>query len=96
MKGLIISNDVETKIVERHQVTRREVEQCFENCEGEHLIDDREKNRTDPPTKWFLACTNKGRLLKVVFVFQDGKIFLKTAYDANSDEIRIYKKYAFE
>lgn len=94
MKGLVISSPIEEKLASKHRVTPREVEQCFENCEGSHLVDTREEHLTDPPTQWFVAETNAGRKLKVVFVFKDGKIFIKTAYDANPEEIRIYEKYA--
>lgn len=95
MESIIISEAIQRKLDERHGgITRREIEQCFENCEGEHLTDDREKNRTNPPTKWFIALTNQNRLLKVVFVFEDGKIFLKTAYEPSSIEIRIYQQKA--
>lgn len=95
MENLIISEQIAKKLQEKHDgITRREVEQCFENCEGEHLIDQREEHKTDPATKWFIAPTNAGRLLKVCFIFNDGKIFLKTAYEPNPEEIRIYRKYA--
>lgn len=92
MKGLITSRWVIEHIA-KHSVTRREVEQCFENRCGNFLYDNRENNKTDPPTEWFVAETNSGRRLKIVFVPKDGKIFLKTAYDANPEEVRIYEKY---
>ncbi|MGA4442577.1 ADP-ribosyl-(dinitrogen reductase) hydrolase [Ectopseudomonas hydrolytica] len=95
MKGLIISEAIQRKLDGKHGgISGREVEQCFENCEGEHLIDNREQNRTNPPTKWFIAPTNANRLLKVVFVFEDGKVYLKTAYEPSDEEIRIYRKFA--
>ena len=95
MENLIISEQIAKKLQEKHGgITRREVEQCFENCEGEHLIDQREEHKTDPATKWFIAPTNAGRLPKVCFIFDDGKIFLKTTYEPNPEEIRIYRKYA--
>lgn len=95
MDNLIISEGIAKKLQEKHGgITRREIEQCFENCEGEHLVDQREDHKTDPATKWFVAPTNSGRILKVCFIFDEGKVFLKTAYEPNSDEIRIYAKYA--
>jgi hypothetical protein len=39
---------------------------------------------------WFLAATNTNRILKVVFVFNDGDFYIKTAYEPNTDEIEIY------
>ena len=94
MKGLIISAAIEQKLAGKHGVSRREVEQCFENCEGEHLEDTREEHLTDPPTRWFIALTNRGRLLKIVFMLKDGKVWLKTAYEPNDTEIRIYNRLA--
>ncbi len=39
------------------------------------------------------SCTNRNRLLKIVFVLKDEKVFLKTAYPPNRKEIRFYKEY---
>ncbi|MGP8684213.1 ADP-ribosyl-(dinitrogen reductase) hydrolase [Pseudomonas aeruginosa] len=97
MENLIISDAVERKLQEKHGgVSRREIEQCFENCEGEHLIDLREDHKTDPVTKWFVAETNAGRTLKICFIFENGKVFLKTAYEPSAEEIRIYTKFAIK
>lgn len=94
MKGLIISDAVQRKLDTKHGgITPREIEQCFENCEGEHLLDQREEHKTNPPTKWFIASTNAGRQLKICFIFKGGEVHLRTAYEPNADEIRIYAKY---
>jgi hypothetical protein len=93
--ALVISDGVMKKLQGKvPPVTRREVEQCFENREGGLLRDTREKNRTDPPTMWFVAPTNSNRSLKVVFIQSESNVILKTAYDPNEDERRIYEKYA--
>lgn len=90
MKNLIISDGVAEKLKEKHGVLEREVAQCFENKMFSSLTDTREEHKTDPVTEWFLARTNQGRLLKILYI-QDGKrIYLKTAYDANDTEINIY------
>ena len=91
---IVINDSILKKLTDKHKVSQREIEQCFDNKEGGLLRDTREKNQTAPPTVWFLAHTNKSRLLKIVFVQIDDDIIIKTAYDANEDEIRIYKKYA--
>jgi hypothetical protein len=72
----------------------REIEQCFENREQGLLTDTRDKNKTDPPSQWFIALTNKNRLLKIAFLQKNGDVVIKTAYDPNPEEIRIYKKFA--
>lgn len=71
-------------------VTRREVEQCFHNRLMGLLEDTRVTNKTIPPTLWFIAPTNKKRLLKIVYVQDGSDIYLKTAYDPNPVELQIY------
>jgi hypothetical protein len=89
---LVISQAVLKKLTEKHRVTRQEVEQCFENrISGRLLRDTREEHLTDPPTWWFIADTDAGRTLKVVFVQRGDLVFLKTSYDANEDELQIWK-----
>jgi hypothetical protein len=44
-------------------------------------------------TEWFVAENDKGQQIKVAFVPVNGKFFLRTAYVANPDEIRIYNKF---
>jgi len=41
----------------------------------------------------FVAPTNRGRLIKVIFVNENGNIYLKSAYEPSEDVLRIYKKY---
>ncbi len=92
MRNLEISADVEKKLQEKHGICIREVEQCFENKAFSSLVDTREEHRTNPPTQWFLARSNQGRLLKVVYIQIGAKVHLKTSYDANTTEISIYTK----
>ena len=87
---LVISQAVAKKLAEKHRVSRSELEQCFENRAGGLLLDTREEHLTDPPTVWFLAETDGGRKLKVVYVQRGELVFVKTAYDANADEREIY------
>lgn len=90
MHNLIISQAILDKLRDKHQVDRREVEQCFANKCGLYLVDDREDHQSDPPTLWFVAPTNRGRLLKVAFIFREGKVFLRTAFDADELAQKIY------
>ena len=89
----MISEDVLAKLGVKHQVTRRDVEQCFENRIGRILEDTRVRHKTNPPTLWFLAKTNKGRILKVVYIQSQQTIMLKTCYETNVDERYLYQKY---
>lgn len=91
MQNLIISAHVKDKLKTKHNVEIREVEQCFENVCGFFLEDDREEHRTDPATLWFVAPTNKERLLKVIFIFLDGNVHIKSAYEPSKAVIDLYE-----
>ena len=93
MKNLNISEAVLRKLKEVHGVSRLEVEQCFVNRQGRLLVDNRVLTRTNPPTLWFIACSNKGRALKVVYIQKGEAIELKTSYDPNEEDVRIYKRH---
>lgn len=94
MKTFIdIDEAIEKKLTERHNVTRRDVEQCFENKTGRSLLDTREKHATNPPTQWFLAQTNRRRTLKVVYILLKGRVKIKSCFEPNEDEKRIYQQY---
>ena len=92
MKNLVVSAAVLAKLSDKHKVSLREVEQCFENKCGTYLIDEREDHQTDPPTLWFTAATSRDRLLKVVFMFINGNIHIKTAYEAEQESIDLYDR----
>jgi hypothetical protein len=92
---LLIAPSIEEKLSNKKPpVSRREVEQCFENREHGLLKDVREKHRTNPPTLWFIAPTNSNRLLKIVFIQKGEDVILKSSFEPNEDEIKIYFKYA--
>lgn len=93
MRNLRISQAVLEKLRDKHDVTEREVDQCFENIEGPLLIDDREDHRSDPPTLWFISRTNKNRLLKIAYIQRGSIINLRTCYEPNEEEISIYSKF---
>jgi uncharacterized DUF497 family protein len=83
------------KLRHKHKVNVRDVEQCFENRIGGLLTDTRAEHKTVPPTCWFIAETNMGRTLKIVYIQNtDGRVFVKSAYEPNSEEMRIYEKYS--
>jgi len=93
--NLLISATVIKKLNDKHGVTREEVEECFYNRTKGLLEDTREVNKTKPPTMWFIAETNDGRLLKVVFIeLSNRKYEVKTCYEPNTNEVKIYGKFA--
>ncbi len=93
MRNLIITARILEKLKSRHKVIRSEVEQCFSNRQGKLLTDDRELRKTNPPTLWFIAKTNKGRLLKVVYIQKGSEVHLKSAFDPNAVELSIYARH---
>lgn len=88
--ALVLSYKIQQKLEEKHGVSRLEVVQCVSNRTGELLIDRREEH-SDPPTLWFIALTNKNRLLKICFVQQEGDQYIRTAYEPNERELQIYR-----
>lgn len=92
---LEISRAVREKLLNRHKVTESEIEECFENRDGEFLVDSREEHKTDPLTQWFIAETDKRRKLKVVFIFysDSGKVVIKTCYSPSPTVVELYEKY---
>jgi hypothetical protein len=93
--NLTISHGVQEKLADKSPpVTASEILQCFLNRSCSFLEDTREQNKTRPPTKWFISATNQQRLLKIIFIRKRSQIIIKTAYDPNAEELRIYRKYA--
>ncbi len=93
---LSVTPKIAAKLEEKHKVSVREIDQCFENRSGGLLEDTREQHRTDPPAQWFIGETNKGRRLKIVFIQRQalgGRVDIRTAYEPNAEEVRIYEKF---
>ncbi len=89
---LHISDVVEKKLKEVHQVDQFEILQCFENRTRSSLIETREEHKTDPPTRWFIAETDAGRRLKVVFIQLTAMdAVIRTAYEPSENEEHIYQ-----
>jgi uncharacterized DUF497 family protein len=93
MINLNISATVLVKLGEKHNVSRLEVEQCFQNRLGKLLQDNREAHKTNPPTNWFIAQTNKGRSLKIVYILNGAQITLRSAFEPNQIEMEIYRRF---
>jgi hypothetical protein len=93
---LLISERIRTKLASKNSpVNREEIEQCFESQQYGFPQHTRESNSTVPPTLWFISDTRMGRKLKVVFVpLADGHLAIKTTYEPDEEEIRIYNKFA--
>ena len=92
--ALVIRPSTKKKLLERHNVSEKEILEYFLNRDREALDDTREENKTDPPTKWIIAETNHLRELKLVFIVKDGNTILKTAYEPNQEEVWIYNRHA--
>jgi hypothetical protein len=90
---LEISDKVREKLKNKHNVSESMIREAFANRQGGFLKDQREKHGTIPPTQWFVSETDNGVKLKVCFIHSNGVIYIKTAYEANSLEQKIYEKY---
>src|SRR5688572_4161554 len=91
--ALIASAAIREKLANKHGVTLVEVEECFANRAGGFLLDTRERHKTRPPTQWFIAGTDKGRLLKVLFIREGTDILLKSAFEPDDTAMRIYARH---
>lgn len=90
---IFASAEVQAKLAVAHRVTMEEVSECFANRCGDFLADTREVHKSDPPTLWFVAETDHGRKLKIVFMHFGDRIVIRSAYEPNGDELRIYDKH---
>jgi hypothetical protein len=89
------SPNVRRKLRVKHAVSMQEVYECFANRAGTFLEDARAEHATVPPTMWFVAQTDGGRKQKVVFMENaDQSYEIRTAYEPNVEEERIYDKYS--
>ena len=92
---LIISARVKMKLAGKiPPVTEGEIIQCFANRTHNPLIDEREEHTTNPLTRWFVAETDYGRMLKIMYIPKTPGICIKSAYDATPQIVQIYKSYA--
>lgn len=88
-----VSPKVVDKLRLKHRVEVHEVEECWLNREGPSLEDLRPQHKTVPTTRWFIAETDRGRRLLVAYippVPPQSRATLKTAYEPNAMEERIY------
>ena len=88
LKKLTITDFIEEKIWEKHQVTGAEVEECVINRRSLRL-----RHPKNPVRSILLGATDKGRLLKIVLEFHgQGRYFLVTALEMDAKEKRRYGK----
>ncbi len=92
---LIIGKAILKKCNDRHQVSEAEIREALSRYNGIELEDTREWNKSTPGTKWFLGRTGNGRLLKLVYIpyEDDGVAILRTCYEPNPIEIRIFRNF---
>ena len=93
---LLISPNVREKLKQPdHNVTQTEIEECFANRGLKECTDTRAWHATNPPTRWFVSETDRGRRLKICYILlPDGTVEIKTAYPATAEIERIFAKYA--
>ncbi|MHB1569141.1 MAG: ADP-ribosyl-(dinitrogen reductase) hydrolase [Steroidobacteraceae bacterium] len=87
-----ISQRVIEKLKTKHGIERSEIPECFCNRTGSYFTDTRLDHQTDPPTYWFVAPTDKGRLLKVVFMRYPDYFEIKTAFVPTDGSDALYER----
>jgi uncharacterized DUF497 family protein len=90
-----VSDKVAEKLARKHNVKFEEVVQCFANKDvaAKYLRDPRAQHETNPPTQWFISETDYGRKLKVIFMRSGTEVTIKSAFEPNAEELRIYNKF---
>ena len=93
MSRLIIDPFIREKLAKR-RISEEDIRECFSDLTTRTLIDDREEHKTDPPSRWFIARTDKGRQLKVVFMHfkNNNEIVIKTAFEPTKGQIELYRE----
>jgi len=88
-----LSPSVQQKLNDKHGgVSADEIRQCFANLDKPPKIDSRARHLTNPVTRWFIAETDYGRLIKICYMpYPNGDYVIKTAYEPNADEIAAFK-----
>jgi len=66
----------------------------FRQPNKSYLEDLRNQHKTVPPTRWFIAKTDAGRVLKIIFVDLGTDQRLKSAFEPNQFEVSIYDRHA--
>lgn len=95
MAKIILSAIIREKLANKEPpVTEIEIRQCFSNLTHRPLVDTREQHKSTPLTRWFVAETDYGRKLKIMYVPTDEGLYIKSAYNATEDIQRIYAKHA--
>lgn len=88
--SIVISAKVRVKLAQKHRVSEREVREAFADQPDTVLLDTREEHASDPPTVWFIASTYNGRKLKVCYIETEEDVIVRTAYDPNEAELRMF------
>lgn len=96
--SILISDGVLTKIgAEDHgSLSRRDVEEAFANNSAGYCYEQHKEHFTPngEPSLWFVAYTNHGVRLKVMFVREREDVHVKSAYPATDRVTAIFEKHA--
>ena len=94
---IVISDNILAKIggEDHGGLTRKDVEECFENHPGKICFDNRPEHadRNGKPPLWFVAENNHQRKLKIMYVREGKTITVLSAYPATEKVQRIFEKY---
>ena len=96
--AILISDDVLTKIAadDHGCVSRKDVEEAFATNSAGYCYEQHQEHFLGDgrPSLWFVACTNRGVRLKIMFVLDNEDVHLKSAYPATDRVTAIFERYA--
>jgi hypothetical protein len=90
--NLFMRPGLRKKVKENYGISFKEIKECFLNREKGFLID--ERGKYDYPSLGFVAKTDRGWKLKIIFVYNNGVYEVKAAYPAKEIEEKIYDNKA--
>lgn len=88
----VISPEVEEKLRTKHNVDVNEVYECFLNRHGPFFLERRPEHATDPPSWWFVAETDKQRVLMVIFVKYPDYFAIKSTFEPENGQDEEYER----
>lgn len=86
------SAPIKKKLEDKHGVMWDEVHQAFNNRDESagYLEETRPIHQSNPKSYWFIAETDYGRFLKIVFIELNDKTYIRTAFEPTGKQILQY------
>ncbi len=94
MEIVIPSQEISDKLAKR-QIDEFDIRACLANREGTFVEETKLTHITNPASYWFIAEDDKGRILKISFMYYTAaaEMHIKSAFEASEKQINEYKPY---